>query len=225
MWDEIYLKNVQYNEYSSDDEFSKQKHGIEKKKKNETSSYDSIIRRTICFRAAFAIVAPQDGVPGKRTMQIGARSSGTARGRPTTKYKLLMRAGYCRVNFNRVLCQDQRSPVAFVYSWLAIVSLLNSPPGHYARRRRTRSRFCPRRSFPERYSYALYSFPSFFLPPQHRSFRARDRRTEDKSFWVQINLILFYSPFVLPSISSRYAFLFNDKDWSVSLFFSPIFFI
>lgn len=66
----------------------------------------------MCFRAAFAIVAPQDGVPGKRTMQIGARSSG----RPTTKYKLLMRAGYCRVNFNRVLCQEQRSPVAFVYS-------------------------------------------------------------------------------------------------------------
>lgn len=157
-------------------------------------------------------------------MQIGARSSGTARGRPTTKYKLLMRAGYCRVNFNRVLCQDQRSPVAFVYSWLAIVSLLNSPPGHYARRRRTRSRFCPRRSFPERYSYALYSFPSFFLPPQHRSFRARDRRTEDKSFWVQINLILFYSPFVLPSISSWYTFLFNDEDWSVSLFFFPYFF-
>lgn len=154
MWDGIYRKNVQYSEYLSDDEFSKRKHGIEKKKKNGTSSYDSIIRRTMCFRAAFAIVAPQDGVPGKRTMQIGARSSGTARGRPTTKYKLLMRAGYCRVNFNRVLCQDQRSPVAFVYSWLAIVSLLNSPPGHYGRRRRTRSRFCPRRSFPERYSYS-----------------------------------------------------------------------
>lgn len=203
---------------------SRNRNTVLKKKKNETSSYDSIIRRTICFRAAFAIVAPQDGVPGKRTMQIGARSSGTARGRPTTKYKLLMRAGYCRVNFNRVLCQDQRSPVAFVYSWLAIVSLLNSPPGHYARRRRTRSRFCPRRSFPERYSYALYSFPSFFLPSQHRSFRARDRRTEDKSFWVQINLILFYSPFVLPSISSRYTFLFNDKD-RFPYFFSPIFFI
>lgn len=172
---------------------SRNRNTVLKKKKNETSSYDSIIRRTICFRAAFAIVAPQDGVPGKRTMQIGARSSGTARGRPTTKYKLLMRAGYCRVNFNRVLCQDQRSPVAFVYSWLAIVSLLNSPPGHYARRRRTRSRFCPRRSFPERYSYALYSFPSFFLPPQHRSFRARDRRTEDKSFLSadQFDIILF----------------------------------
>lgn len=41
MWDEIYPKNVQYNEYSSDDEFSKQKHGIEKKKKwNQLVRFD-----------------------------------------------------------------------------------------------------------------------------------------------------------------------------------------
>lgn len=168
----------------------------------------------MCFRAAFAIVAPQDGVPGKRTMQIGARSSG----RPTTKYKLLMRAGYCRVNFNRVLCQEQRSPVAFVYSWLAIVSLLNSPPGHYARRRRTRSRFCPRRSFPERYSYTLYSFPSFLPPQLHRSLRARDRRTNGRQIFLSAHQfrIIFFSFRVSYSISSS-AFLFNDKDWSIFL--------
>lgn len=35
MWDGIYRKNVQYSEYLSDDEFSKRKHGIEKKKKME----------------------------------------------------------------------------------------------------------------------------------------------------------------------------------------------
>ena len=58
---------------------------------------------------------------------------------------------------------------------------------------------------------ALYSFPSF-LPPQHRSLRARDRQIFLSADQFGIILSSFR---VLSSISSR-APLFNDKDRSVS---------
>lgn len=61
------------------------------------------------FRAVLQLLRRGHEVPGKRTMQIGERPSGTTRNRLTAKHKLLMRAGYCRVNFNRVLYQDQRA--------------------------------------------------------------------------------------------------------------------
>lgn len=121
-------------------------------------------------------------VRGKCTMRIGGRSSGTACDRATTKYKLLMWTGYCRVNFNHVLCQRRSRLPGFVYSWLTIVSLLNSPPGHYARRRWTRSKFAHDAPFQTDTRYIVLLYTLFYLLFFSESFLSRARQTNDASF-------------------------------------------